>query len=87
MTLEEYSMILRNYGVCDSDVNSLVNTKKRFLNECLAIVDKCKDKHPLHDKSYIKQIEAIEIHYKKEENQIFSKYGIYDWRKRKNENL
>lgn len=30
MTLEEYSMILRNYGVCDSDVNSLVNTKNVF---------------------------------------------------------
>ena len=76
-------MILRNYGVCDSDINLLVNIKTRFLNECFTIVDKCKDEYPPHCKSYLKQIEAIETRYKKEENRIFSKYRIFDWRKGK----
>lgn len=30
MTLEDYAMILRNYGICDSDVRLLVDIKARF---------------------------------------------------------
>ena len=78
MTLDDYAMILRSYGICDSDVKLLVNIKARFLNDCFAI-----EERPQHSNSYIKQIEAIDAHYKKEESRIFSKYGIRDWRKGK----
>lgn len=65
MTLDDYAIILRSYGICDSDVKLLVNIKARFLNDCFAIEEQFKDRHPPHSNSYIKQIEAIGAHYKK----------------------